>query len=82
MSRNARKGENGENGEKSPASGGLNWMSKVASNSVPLGGVRVTFGIQFKSPESGDFSPFSPLQAIFAKIALFATIAGDLNWMP
>ena len=51
-------------------------FSKIAS----LQGA--TFGIQFKSPEAGDFSPFSPLLAIFAKIANFATIAGDLNWMP
>ena len=37
-----------------------------------------TFGIQFKSPEAGNFLPFSPLHAflaIFAKIANFATIA-------
>ena len=30
-SRNACNGENGETGEKSPASGDLNWMPKVAS---------------------------------------------------
>ena len=30
MSRNACNGENGETGEKSPASGDLNWMPKVA----------------------------------------------------
>ena len=30
MSRNASNGENGETGEKSPASGDLNWMPKVA----------------------------------------------------
>ena len=35
-----------------------------------------TFGIQFKSPEAGDFSPVSPLHAWnFAKIAIFAKIA-------
>ena len=30
MSRNACNGENGETGKKSPASGDLNWMPKVA----------------------------------------------------
>ena len=30
MSRNACNGENDETGEKSPASGDLNWMPKVA----------------------------------------------------
>ena len=30
MSRNACNGKNGETGEKSPASGNLNWMPKVA----------------------------------------------------
>ena len=128
MSRNAHNGENGENGEKSPASGDLNWMPKVAPWRLVIlakmaklailakiaRGLTVmvikrliasplaifakiakiaslqgaTFDTQFKSPEAGDFSPvlpFLPLHAflaIFAKIANFDTIAGDLNWMP
>ena len=39
MSRNACNGENGENGEtgeKSPASGDLNWMPKVAPRKLAI----------------------------------------------
>ena len=36
MSRNACNGENGETGEKSPASGDLNWMPKVAPRKLAI----------------------------------------------
>ena len=75
MSRNACNGENGETGEKSPASGDLNWMPKVAPWRLAI---LAKMAIVAKL-------------AILAKIARNACngvngkklpASGDLNWMP
>ena len=75
MSRNACNGENGETGEKSPASGDLNWMPKVAPWRLAIL-AKMTIVAEL---------------AILAKIARNACngvngkklpASGNLNWMP
>ena len=79
--RHACNGENGETGEKSPASGDLNWMPKVAPWRLAILAkmailvilAKIAMHVWQKSPacngENGETGEKSPA-------------SGDFNWMP